>query len=408
MNRLKILIGMVIVVAAGIGLSRMMHPGVDAQAAGAPPNMPPMPVPAIRVEEKPIQIWKDFPGRLQAVDSVEIRPQVSGTIKDIRFTDGQTVKAGDVLFVIDTRAYEADAAQARADLQSAKNQYELAAKELKRAEELIGTGAIPKRTYDERLSNELVAKSAIASAEARLKRAQLNLDYAHVKAPIAGRISRAEITAGNLVEAGPGAPVLTTIVSNEGIYADFQVDEQTYLLYVRGAVKSQDDERKIPVNLYLQNMPGKVFEGLIHSFDNRIDTASGTIRARALFKNEDGMLLPGMFVNVRLGSAESKMALTVPSRAVGTDQDRKFLYVVSPENKVRYREITLGESVNGSRIVVSGLAPGDVVITDGIMKVQPEMAVVPQFGEEKQGAPMQPEAQPLVPAEEMPEEKIAP
>ena len=130
MNRLKILIGMVIVVAAGIGLSRMMHPGVDAQAAGAPPNMPPMPVPAIRVEEKPIQIWKDFPGRLQAVDSVEIRPQVSGTIKDIRFTDGQTVKAGDVLFVIDTRAYEADAAQARADLQSAKNQYELAAKEL--------------------------------------------------------------------------------------------------------------------------------------------------------------------------------------------------------------------------------------------------------------------------------------
>jgi multidrug efflux system membrane fusion protein len=399
---------MVIVVAAGIGLSRMMHPGVDAQAAGAPPNMPPMPVPAIRVEEKPIQIWKDFPGRLQAVDSVEIRPQVSGTIKEIRFTDGQTVKAGDILFVIDTRAYEADAAQARADLQSAKNQYELAAKELKRAEELIGTGAIPKRTYDERLSNELVAKSAIASAEARLKRAQLNLDYAHVKAPIAGRISRAEITAGNLVEAGPGAPVLTTIVSNEGIYADFQVDEQTYLLYVRGAVKSQDDERKIPVNLYLQNMPGKVFEGLIHSFDNRIDTASGTIRARALFKNEDGMLLPGMFVNVRLGSAESKMALTVPSRAVGTDQDRKFLYVVGPENKVQYREITLGESVNGSRIVASGLAPGDVVITDGIMKVQPDMAVVPQFGEEKQEGQVQPEAQPLVPAEETPEEKAAP
>ncbi len=408
MNRIKILIVFAILIAGGIGLSRMLHPGTDAQAAGAPPEMPPMPVPAIRVEEKPVQIWKDFPGRLQAVDSVEIRPQVSGTIKEIRFQDGQTVKAGDVLFVIDTRAYEADAAQARADLQSAKNQYELAAKELKRAEELIGTGAIPKRTYDERLSNELVAKSAIVSSEARLKRAQLNLDYAHVKAPITGRISRAEITAGNLVEAGPGAPVLTTIVSNEGIYADFQVDEQTYLLYVRGVVKNQADERKIPVNLYLQNMPGKVFEGMIHSFDNRIDTASGTIRARALFKNEDGMLLPGMFVNVRLGSAESKMALTVPSRAVGTDQDRKFLYVVSPENKVQYREITLGESVNGSRIIASGLAPGDVVITDGIMKVQPDMAVVPQFGEEKPAESAQPEAQPLVPAGEAPEEKTAP
>lgn len=408
MGRIKLLIGIAVLIGLGIGASRMMHSGTHAQAAGAPPNMPPMPVPAIRVEEKPVQIWKDFPGRLQAVDSVEIRPQVSGTIKDIRFQDGQTVKAGDILFVIDTRAYEADAAQARADLQSAKNQYELAAKELKRAEELIGTGAIPKRTYDERLSNELVAKSAIASSEARLKRAQLNLDYAHVKAPITGRISRAEITEGNLVEAGPGAPVLTTIVSNEGIYADFQVDEQTYLLYVRGAVKSQDDERKIPVNLYLQNMPGKVFEGTIHSFDNRIDTASGTIRARAHFKNEDGMLLPGMFVNVRLGSAESKMALTVPSRAVGTDQDRKFLYVVSPENKVQYREITLGESVNGSRIVASGLAPGDVVVTDGIMKVQPAMAVVPQFGEGKLKEQTQPEAQPLVPAEEASEEKTAP
>jgi multidrug efflux system membrane fusion protein len=421
MKRLKLLIGIAILIIAAFGISRMLHPDTDAEAAAAPQEMPPMPVPVIKVEEKPVQIWKDFPGRLQAVDSVDIRPQVSGTIKEIRFRDGQTVKAGDVLFVIDTRAYEADAAQARADLQSAKNQHELAQKELKRAEELIGTGAIPKRTYDERLSNELVAKSAIASAEARLKRAQLNLDYAHVKAPITGRISRAEITEGNLVEAGPGAPILTSIVSNEGIYADFEVDEQTYLLYVRNVVKSQEDEQKIPVKLFLQNAADTVFEGTIHSFDNKIDTASGTIRARAYFKNADAMLLPGMFVNVRLGSAESKLALTIPSRAVGTDQDRKFVYVVTPENKIQYREITLGESVNGSRIVTKGLSAGDVVVTDGIMKVQPEMTVVPQFAETEtpevtslqvQDAPPAEvdaqDAKDLIPAEATPEEKITP
>ncbi len=409
MKILKLLAILAVLAAVGVSAGRFLtkdeqaagSPG--AHAAGAPPEMPPMPVPAIVMEETPVQIWKEFPGRLQAVDSVDLRPQVSGTINAIKFQDGQAVNKGDVLFVIDPRPYEAEVSQARADLQGAKNQYDLAVKELKRAEELIGTGAIPKRTYDERLNTELVTKSAIASAEARLKRAQLNLDYAHVKAPISGRVSRAEITEGNLVEAGPNAPVLTTIVSSEGIYADFEVDEQTYLRYLRGATSSSEEERKIPVKLSLQSAPDMVYEGNIHSFDNRIDTSSGTIRARAHFKNEDGSLLPGMFVTVRLGSPQNANALVVPERAIGTDQDRKYVYIVGPENKVVYREISPGESVNGSRVVSKGLAPGDVVITDAIMKIHPDMVVEPQVGDPAAAAPAQPaEAAPELIPEEAP------
>lgn len=420
MKILKLLVILAILGAAGIGAGRFFakkdpaagSPG--AYAAGAPTEMPPMPVPAVTMAETSVQIWKEFPARLEAVDSVELRPQVSGTINAIKFEDGQAVKKGDVLFVIDPRPYEAEVSQARADLQASKNQYDLAVKELKRAEELISTGAIPKRTYDERLSTELVTKSAIASAEARLKRAQLSLEYAHVRAPITGRVSRAEITQGNLVEAGPNAPILTTIVSSEGIYADFEVDEQTYLRYLRGAANNREEEQKIPVKLSLQSAPDIVYEGNIHSFDNRIDTRSGTIRARAHFANEDGSLLPGMFVTVRLGSPQTLTALVVPERAIGTDQDRKYVYVVGPENKVTYREISPGESVNGSRVVSKGLQVGDIVITDGIMKVQPEMVVAPQLGDAAatpaEAAPAEaPSAEPLIedpPAEETPVEEI--
>ncbi|MGB4057528.1 MAG: efflux RND transporter periplasmic adaptor subunit [Alphaproteobacteria bacterium] len=360
-----------------------------ANAAEAPAAMPPMPVAAMVMEEKPVSIWKEFPGRLEAVDSVELRPQVSGIIKEIKFEDGQMVKSGDILFVIDPRPYEAEAAQARADYQSAKTQYDLAQKELKRAEDLIASGTIPKRTYDERLNTQLVSKSTIASAEARLKRAQLNIDYAHVRAPISGRVGRAEITKGNLVDAGPGAPVLTTIVSSEGIYADFEIDEQTYLGHVRGTPQTQPDEKKIPVSLSLQSLPDAIYEGTIHSFDNRIDPKSGTVRARALFANTDGPLLPGMFAAIRLGSAESKTALTIPERTIGTDQDRKFVYVVGPENKVAYREVTLGDTINGERIVLKGLEKGELVITEGIMKIRPDMIVEPQVTDPN-AAPVQP------------------
>ncbi len=364
------------VLAAALSVLIFLRP---VEPAGAQEGqMPPMPVTVMVAEEKPVQIWKEFPARLTAVDSVAIRPQASGAIQEIRFEDGQFVNRGDVLFVIDPRPYEAAVAQAKADLQSAKNQRDLALKEFKRAEELIDTGAIPKRLYDERFNNNQMAKSAVAGAEARLKSASLNLEYAHIKAPIAGRVSRAEITAGNLVDAGPNAPVLTTIVSSDGVYADFDVDEGTYLNVLRTGAKDREAEKKIPVRLVLKGDSESSYEGMIHSFDNRIDTASGTIRARVLFDNWDGMLLPGMFVRVRIAAAEGGKAITVPESAIGTDQDRKFVYIADENNAVAYREITPGESVNGSRVVLKGLQAGDKIITEGIIKLRPGMPVAVQ------------------------------
>lgn len=367
--------------------------------AGAPPAQPQaMPVSVMVVKEKPVQVWKEFPGRLNAVDSVEIRPQVSGTIQSIKFEDGEHVLAGQELFLIDPRPYEAAVAQAKADLAVAKNQSALAWKEFARAKDLVKSEAIPKRTYDERQSNSEIARSAVSAAEAKLARAELDLNYAHLKAPISGRVSRAEITVGNLVEAGPGAPLLTTIVSSDGIYADFDVDEQTYLQFVRSTSGNHEQEKKIPVQLSLKNDRSTSFEGTIHSFDNRINSASGTIRARALFKNANASLLPGMFATIRIGSASERKSIAIPEHIISTDQDRKFVYVVSDKNTVAYREVALGESVGSDRVITSGLKEGDKVITEGIMKLRPDMPVDPKVA----GTAGQIPAQPQQPAKTQP------
>ena len=198
---------------------------------------------------------------------------------------------------------------------------------------MIKSQAIAQRFYDERANAKRVADAAILAAEADVKQAELNLDYAHVKAPIAGRLSRVEITVGNLVEAGPNAPVLTSIVSNEGIYADFDVDEQTYVNSIRANAATEAEERKISVELTAQGDSTRVYRGTIHSFDNRITTASGTIRARARFDNKDGRLVPGMFVSVRLASSAPSTALLVPDRAIGSDQSKRFVFVVGADSK---------------------------------------------------------------------------
>lgn len=368
------------IVLAGIGggiAYKMSSAEASAPVEAAVPAPPTVSV--MVMQKKPVQIWQDFSGRLNSVDYVELRPQVSGALQDIRFEDGQIVKKGDVLFVIDPAPYEAAVTQAKAAVQSARNQADLARKELARAEDLVKTGAVPKRTYDERQSNALVSKNTIDSAEAQLRQAQINLDHAYIKAPISGRISRAELTEGNLIQAGANAPVLTTIASNEGIYADFEVDEQAYLKNVYSKARDREEQRKIPVQMVLNADTSTVYDGTIESFDNRIDPATGTIRARALFDNKDGGLLPGMFVNVRLGSSGSEDNILVPEVAIGTDQDRKFVYVIGPENKITYREINPGTSIDGSRIVLSGLKAGDQVVVEGIMKLRPDMVVTPKI-----------------------------
>lgn len=338
----------------------------------------PIPVVSVAVKtlsEQEIRGWSEFSGRLQAVDAAEIRPEVGGRITEILFRDGQSVAAGDILLVIDPRSYEAAAARAEASLASARTNAGFAKVELERAAALLPSQTIAQRVYDERANTSRVAEAAVRAAEAELAQARLDLEHAHVKAPISGRVSRAEITIGNLVQPGPAAPLLTTIVSDKSIYADFEVDEQTYIRALRHPSGSRIDERKIPVELSLQGDEDHVYRGTIDSFDNRIDPATGTIRARARFENADGALIPGMFVSVKLADAASGRQILVPERAVGFDQSKKFVYVVGADNKVAYRQIELGKEIRSERVALSGVRSGDRVIVDGIQHVHPELVV---------------------------------
>jgi len=328
------------------------------------------------IEARDIRLWKEFSGRLTAVDYVEIRPQTTGIIKEVKFEDGQMVSKGDILYIIDTRSLKARVAQMQASLLAAQNSFSLASKEYVRAKDLLARKMISQQFYDSSINTKLLAESSVKQAEAELSIAKIDLSHAYVKAPVSGRVSRAELTVGNLVSDMPERPLLTTIVSLESIYADFEVDEQTYIDYVdRDSVGKMHDVKN-PVELSLQNSDER-YQGIIHAFDNRIDPASGTIRARAIFDNPKGKLLPGMYAHLKLGSATKQNEILISERAIATDQNRKFVYLVNAENKTTYREVQLGDSINGDRIILSGLEEGDKVIVRGLMKVQPNMLVDP-------------------------------
>ncbi len=338
----------------------------------------PMAMPAPRVSVKKVtlqnvRIWSEFSGRMQAVDYAEIRPEVSGRIVDVRVVDGQTVKVGDILFVIDPEPYKARVNQAEAALKIAKLKATLANTESVRADTMIKTAAISKSLYDARHNEAAIANADVSLAEAYLKQENINLARAYIKAPIAGRISRIELTVGNNVQAGAGSPLLTSIVSSNDIYADFDIDEHTYMNNIRKNATTLTEEQQIPVELTVLNDESHPYKGKIHSFDNRINSVSGTIRARAKFANKDGRLIPGMFVSVRVGSSANNNALLVPERAIGSDQNKKFVYVVASDKKVSYREVTLGDMVDGQRVVLSGITAGDAVVTDGLQHIRPDM-----------------------------------
>ena len=349
-----------------------------ASAKPAPQPAPlPSPVTVETLQPQAVHPFAEFSGRINAVDYAEIRPQVSGRITEIRFHDGQTVKQGDILFVIDPRAYQAAVAKAEGDLASARNNASLARTEHDRGDRLMRADALARESYDQRVNADGVAQAAVQSAEAALAAARLNVDYAYVKAPISGRIGRAEITLGNLVGTTPTPPLLASIVSGDGVYADFEVDEQTYLASMRGPGAGQP----VPVELTVQGDTGAqahVYRGEIESFDNHIDSGSGTIRARARFANEDGALVPGMFVSVRMGGGALNNALLVPESAVGNDQSKRFVFVVGAGDKAEYRPVELGADVDGSRVVLSGLKDGDRVILDGLQRLAPGAPVTPQ------------------------------
>ncbi|MCE5315783.1 MAG: efflux RND transporter periplasmic adaptor subunit [Parachlamydia sp.] len=335
------------------------------------------------IQPQKVRLWSEFSGRLQAVDTAEIRPEVSGRITEVHFEDGGLVKAGDVIFVIDPRPYEAAVARAEAKVATAKANAYYAKLEMDRAANMIKTQAVAQRIYDENFNANEVAVAAIKSAEADLKQAKVDLEHAYVRAPISGRAGRVELTVGNLVQPGINAPLMTRIVANDPIYADFEVDEQTYLDSVRNVAHNRKLEREIPVELYIHGDKKDVYKGTIYSFDNRLDVASGTIRARAKFDNSDGVLVPGMFVTVALSLGEDNEVLLVPQQAISTDLNKKYVYLVDKDNKVIYREVVLGKEYGNQRIILRGLEPEDRVIVNGVQHikagefVKPEEAKVP-------------------------------
>ena len=324
-----------------------------------------------------MRIWSEFSGRLQAVDIAEIRPQVSGRITEVRFEDGALVKAGDVLFVIDPRPYEAAVERAEARVLTSNANAEFTKLEVDRAANMIKTEAVAKRIYDERYNANEAAIASVKSANAELKQAKVDLEHAYVQSPITGRAGRVELTVGNLVQPGINAPLMTRIVANDPIYVDFEVDEQTYLDSVRSIAHNRKLEREIPVKLYILGNKKDSHEGTIYSFDNRLDVGSGTIRARAKFDNEDGVLVPGMFVTVALGKSAEDVLL-VPQQAINSDQSKKYVYVVDKDNKAIFREVTLGAEYGNQRIVLNGLSPGDKVIINGMQHIRAGQTVSPE------------------------------
>jgi RND family efflux transporter MFP subunit len=348
-------------------------------------SKPPAPPPAqavtvATVPERDITEWDEFTGRLEAVDAVEIRPRVSGYIRRVGFNEGNGVRKGQLLFEIDPRPYQAELARAEADLERAQSGASLAAKEVERAGKLVNMQAISREEFDSRTSAEAQGDASVRAAEAAVTTARLNLEWTQVRSPITGRVSRAEVTPGNLVQAGPDATPLTTVVSIDPIYAYFEGDEQTYLKYAalaRNGSRPNSRDNRSPVYLGLANEDGFPHKGYVDFVDNQLNPEAGTIRLRAVFSNKDHLFTPGLFARIRLVGSGKYPATLVLDRAVGTDQDKKFVLVLKPDSTVDYRSVQLGRLVDGFRVVSSGLKPGEQIVINGLQRVRPGMKVTP-------------------------------
>jgi len=347
----------------------------------APPPPPAPGVTVAEVQEQEINEWDEFTGRIEAVDAVEIRPRVSGYLQRVAFAEGKEVKKGDVLFVIDPRPYEAELARAAAELQGARTRATLAGKEVERAERLVAVQAISREEFDTRTSAEAESKASIAAAEAAVATARLNVEWTRVRSPISGRVSRAEVTEGNLVQAGPPtATLLTTVVSLDPVYVYFEGDEQTYLRYgelARAGTRPSSRDQRNPIQMGLANEQGFPYTGYVDFVDNQLNPQTGTIRARAVFSNKDRIFTPGLFARLKLVGSARYRAVLVVDRAIGTDQDKKFVLVLKPDSTIEYRPVQIGRLVDGMRIVRGGLKAGDRIVINGLQRARPGMKVTP-------------------------------
>jgi multidrug efflux system membrane fusion protein len=363
---------------AGASLSIDTPTGAHAAPAEAAAQ-PAVPVTVAAVQPKNVTTWQEFSGRLEAVDRVEVRPRVAGAILSVHFREGGLVKEGDLLVSIDPEPYKADVAQAEGQMASAQARLDYADTELERGKTLASRNTISQSDLSQRQSARAEAIANVQAARATLKSAQINLDYTQIRAPISGRAGRIEVTVGNLVAAGSASAVLTTLVSSSPIYASFDAAEELVArtlaqVDVKDGVPAIGD---VPVEASTLASTTPV-RGKLQLIDNEVNAASGTIRVRAVFDNPGGRLIPGQFVRVRMGEPKAEDRLLVSEKAIGTDQDKKFVLVVEAGDKVGYRQVQLGSVIDGQRIVEKGLSAGDRVVVSGLQRIRPGAIVAPQ------------------------------
>ncbi|MFL6696594.1 MAG: efflux RND transporter periplasmic adaptor subunit [Vitreoscilla sp.] len=366
-------------VAASIAAAFMFQSG--AAVATPSPAVQATPVSVATVVQSDVATWNEFSGRLEAVERVDIRSRVAGTVQGVHFREGALVKAGDLLLTIDPAPYQADVDRAQAQVFAAQSRLTNAKSNYDRAKQLLQDHAISQREYDDSLNAQSEADANLRAAQAQLQTAKLSLGYTQVRAPVSGRVGKLEITTGNLVAAGPGAPVLTTLVSVSPIYASFDADEQVVTRALRelpAGASARAQIEKIPVQMGTVDDTATPIAGHLQLVDNQVDAKSGTVRVRAVFDNADGTLMPGQFAHLRMGAVKTDPALLINERAVGTDQSKKFVMVVGPDDKANYREVTLGANVDGLRVVTSGLKPNERVVVNGLQRVRPGSLVAPQ------------------------------
>jgi RND family efflux transporter MFP subunit len=376
-----------------------------ATACSKKPELASLPPPEVAVSKPVEQTAIEYfttTGRMAAVEEVDVRARVGGYLVKVNFEDGRDVKAGDLLFEIDPRPYEAEVMRAEGDVAKWQAQLRKAEADVARNKRLLPKGAASERDLEQSIASKESAQAEITSAEARLEDAKLNLEFASIVAPIDGRASRTTVTKGNLIQpAGQmsSAP-LTTLVRLDPIYAYFDVDERT-LLRVRTRAREQGRSAEdgniralnVPVEIGLVGEPGFPHKGVIDFIDNRVDPSTGTAQTRGVFDNKDGLLSPGMFVRVRVPIDQRDKALFVPERAIGTDQGNKYLLTVNSQNVVEYRPVTLGVDRDGLREILTGLQPGASVIVDGIQRARPGITVNPHPASSAE-APEEPTAAP--------------
>lgn len=369
------------VVSAIIGAGLWSVLGSTAtQGSDAGPAQTATPAVVAAVNSRDVSLWEEFSGRLEAIERVDLRPRIPGAIEAVHFREGSLVKKGDLLFTIDPAPYIAEVERMEAQVRAAEANLAFARSELERGMKMTANQTIAQRDLDTRLSNVREGEANLSAAKAAAKAARLNLSYTEVRAPISGRVGKIEVTAGNLVNGGSGAPILTTIVSTDPIYVSFDADEravQRALETLPAGGDRRDHLARIPVEMRA-GPEAEIVRGKLQLIDHTVNSTSGTVRVRAVFDNGEDRLMPGQFARIRLGQAKTTPALVVPERAIGVDQDKKYVLVVDQASEANYREIKLGAAVDGGRIVASGLNPGERIVVEGLQKLRPGALIAPQ------------------------------